>query len=163
MIKMKKCLKIIILVLIFSFLISSQYSIFATDKDEEATIDTSITGDSFTKALNPDGISGTAEQLSNPFVKFIHQVVNPILGFIQIIGGILTVVSIALFGFGMLLTGNEHLSGELGLRMMGGPHGGGGPEAKLELLNFGRRLLIGAVLLFCSASIVKFVFYVFNK
>lgn len=60
MIKMKKCLKIIILVLIFSFLISSQYSIFATDKDEEATIDTSITGDSFTKALNPDGISGTA-------------------------------------------------------------------------------------------------------
>lgn len=41
---MKKCLKIIILVLIFSFLISSQYSIFATDKDEEATIDTSITG-----------------------------------------------------------------------------------------------------------------------
>lgn len=162
MIKMKKCLKIIILVLIFSFLISSQYSIFATDKDEEATIDTSITGDSFTKALNPDGISGTAEQLSNPFVKFIHQVVNPILGFIQIIGGILTVVSIALFGFGMLLTGNEHLSGELGLRMMGGLHGGGGPEAKLELLNFGRRLLIGAVLLFCSASIVKFVFYVFN-
>lgn len=161
MIKMKKCLKIIILVLIFSFLISSQYSIFATDKDEEATIDTSITGDSFTKALNPDGISGTAEQLSNPFVKFIHEVVNPILGFIQIIGGILTVVSIALFGFGMLLTGNEHLSGELGLRMMGGPHGGG-PEAKLELLNFGRRLLIGAVLLFCSASIVKFVFYVFN-
>lgn len=159
---MKKCLKIIILVLIFSFLISSQYSIFATDKDEEATIDTSITGDSFTKALNPDGISGTAEQLSNPFVKFIHQVVNPILGFIQIIGGILTVVSIALFGFGMLLTGNEHLSGELGLRMMGGPHGDGGPEAKLELLNFGRRLLIGAVLLFCSASIVKFVFYVFN-
>ena len=150
------------LVLIFSFFISSQYSIFATDKDEEATIDTSITGDSFTKALNPDGISGTAEQLSNPFVKFIHQVVNPILGFIQIIGGILTVVSIALFGFGMLLTGNEHLSGELGLRMMGGPHGGGGPEAKLELLNFGRRLLIGAVLLFCSASIVKFVFYVFN-
>ena len=121
MIKMKKCLKIIILVLIFSFFISSQYSIFATDKDEEATIDTSITGDSFTKALNPDGISGTAEQLSNPFVKFIHQVVNPILGFIQIIGGILTVVSIALFGFGMLLTGNEHLSGELGLRMMGGP------------------------------------------
>ena len=162
MIKMKKCLKIIILVLIFSFFISSQYSIFATDKDEEATIDTSITGDSFTKALNPDGISGTAEQLSNPFVKFIHQVVNPILGFIQIIGGILTVVSIALFGFGMLLTGNEHLSGELGLRMMGGPHGGGGPEAKLELLNFGRRLLIGAVLLFCSASIVIFVFYVFN-
>ena len=69
MIKMKKCLKIIILVLIFSFFISSQYSIFATDKDEEATIDTSITGDSFTKALNPDGISGTAEQLSNPFVK----------------------------------------------------------------------------------------------
>lgn len=156
---MKKCLKVIVLILIFSLLISSHYSIFATDKEE--IIDTDITGSSFTAALNPDGISGIAEQLSNPFVKFIHDVVNPILGFVQIIGGLLTVVSIALFGLGMLLTGNEHLSGELGLRMMGGPHGGG-PEAKLELLNFGRRLLIGAVLLFCSASIVKFVFYVFN-
>lgn len=154
---MKKCLKIITLVLIFSFFMSSHYFIFAKDK----TINTKITGGSFIKSLNPDGISGKAETWSNPFVNFIHSVVNPILGFVQIIGGILTVVSIALFGLGMVLSGNEHLSGELGLRM-GGSHGGGGPEAKMELLNFGRRLLIGAVLLFCSATIVKFVFYVFN-
>lgn len=156
MIKMKKCLKIIISILIFSFFINSQYPILAADK----TIDTSITSEGFIKSLNPNGLSGEAEEWSNPFVKFIHSVVNPILGFVQVIGGILTVISIALFGLGMLLSGNEHLAGELGLKI-GGAHGGG-PEAKLELLNFGRRLLIGAVLLLFSASIVKFVFYVFD-
>lgn len=155
---MKKCLKLIILFLLFSFLMNSQYSIFAANK--EKNIDTSIISSGFVKSLNPNGLSEEAEKWSNPFVKFIHSVVNPILGFVQVIGGFLTVVSIALFGIGMLLSGNEHLAEEIGLKI-GGFHGGG-PEAKLELLNFGRRLLIGAVLLFCSATIVKFVFYVFD-
>lgn len=158
---MRKCFKIISLILLFNLIICSHYSSFAEKKEKKATIDTSITSNKFLKDLNPDGLTDTAEKLSSPFVKFIQEVVNPILGFVQVIGGFLTIVSIALFGLGMLLTGNEHLSRELGLRMTGGPRGGG-PETKLELLNFGRSLLIGAVLLFCSATIVKFVFYVFN-
>lgn len=166
---MKKCIKIISLVFIISSLVfSSHYSSFAaskntTKKSNDKTIDTDITGNTFIEDLKPDNLNGTPEKLSTPFVNLIHNVVNPILGVVQVIGGILTVVSIALFGLGMLLSGNEHLAGDLGLRMMG-DHGGhgGGPDAKVELLNFGRALLIGAVLLFCSATIVKFVFYIFN-
>ena len=131
-------------------------------KSDDENIYTDITGDNFIEDLKPDNLSGAAENLSSPFVKLIHDVVNPILGVVQVIGGILTVISVAMFGLGMLLSGNDHLAGDLGLRMMGGPGGKGGPEAKLELLNFGRTLLIGAVLLFCSATIVKFVFYIFN-
>ena len=151
---MKKYLKIINFVLLLSLIISStHYSIFADD----GTIDTSILGSNFVKELNPDGLDDDAEALTTPFVKFIHNVVNPILGFVQIIGGILTVVSIALFGFGMLLSGNSQLADEVGLRTLGGgPHGG------RDLLIFGRTMLIGSVLLFFSASIVKFVFFVFN-
>ena len=158
---MKKYLKIINFVLLLSLIISStHYSIFADD----GTIDTSILGSNFVKELNPDGLDDDAEALTTPFVKFIHNVVNPILGFVQIIGGILTVVSIALFGFGMLLSGNSQLADEVGLRTFGGgPHGGkGGPDARRDLLIFGRTMLIGSVLLFFSASIVKFVFFVFN-
>ena len=124
---MKKCIKIISLVFIISSLVfSSHYSSFAaskntTKKSNDKTIDTDITGNTFIEDLKPDNLNGTPEKLSTPFVNLIHNVVNPILGVVQVIGGILTVVSIALFGLGMLLSGNEHLAGDLGLRMMGGP------------------------------------------
>ena len=117
---MKKCIKIISLVFIISCLVfSSHYSCFA--KSTEENIDTDITGNTFIEDLKPDNLNGAAEKLSTPFVDLIHNVVNPVLGVVQVIGGILTVVSIALFGLGMLLSGNEHLAGDLGLRMMGGP------------------------------------------
>lgn len=124
---MKKSIKIISLVFIISSLVfSSHYSSFAaskntTKKSNDKTIDTDITGNTFIEDLKPDNLNGTPEKLSTPFVNLIHNVVNPILGVVQVIGGILTVVSIALFGLGMLLSGNEHLAGDLGLRMMGGP------------------------------------------
>lgn len=134
---MKKCIKIISLVFIISSLVfSSHYSCFAkqetitgedkgmkkqSTKSDPNEIDTNIIGDNFIKDLKPDNLDGPAEQLSTPFVELIQNVVNPVLGVVQVIGGILTVVSIALFGLGMLLSGNEHLAGDLGLRMMGGP------------------------------------------
>ena len=150
---MKKSIKIISFVIIIFLVLNAHYSCLAAD------LDTDITSGRFVKDLNPNGLDGAPETLSTPIVNFIHNVVNPILGFVQIIGAILTVVSVALFGLGMLLTGNEGISRELGLGM-GGPHGG--PDTKMALLNFGRTMLIGAVLLFCSSTIVKFVFYIFN-
>ncbi len=158
---MKKYLKIVSFILLTSIIISStHYSIYAKDSE----IDTSIMGSKFVEDLNPDGLDGPAETLSTPIVNFIKNVINPILGFVQIIGGILTVISIALFGFGMLLSGNGHLADEVGLAgFRGGPHGGkGGPDARHDLLMFGRTMVIGSVLLFFSASIVKFVFFIFN-
>lgn len=150
---MNKCIKIICLVFIISLIFNTHYSCFASNKDAE--IDTSIMNDSFIKDLNPNGVSGAAEKISTPFVKIIHEVVSSVLGFVQLIGGILMVVSIAMFGLGLLLSGNQGLAGELGLRS-------GDPEARVELLNFGRRLLIGSVLLFSSSTLVKFVFNIFD-
>ena len=124
---MKKCIKIISLVFIISSLVfSSHYSSFAeskntTNKSDDENIYTDITGNTFIEDLKPDNLNETPEKLSTPFVNLIQNVVNHVLGVVQVIGGILTVVSIALFGLGMLLSGNEHLAGDLGLRMMGGP------------------------------------------
>ncbi len=167
---MNKCKKIISLIFIIFIISSTHYSCFATQQIKIAkgndVIDTKITSNSFIRDLSPDGLNGTAEQISTPFVSFIHQIVNPILGVVQIIGGVLTVISIAIFGFNMLLGGNSELANDIALGHGIGMHGekGGpkeGPGAKKEMLDFGRSLLIGAVLLFCSATIVKFVFSIF--
>ena len=157
--KMKKNMKLISFIIIIFLVLNSHYSCWAANNEADNELDTRITSDSFVTGLNPNGLSGTAEKLSTPLVKFIKKVTNPILGFIQIVGAILTVVSVAIFGFGLLLTGNEGIAQELGLHMMGQR---GGPEAKMELIKFGRTMLIGSVLLFCSSSLVKFVFYAFS-
>ena len=166
--KCKKIISLIFIIFIIFIISSTHYSCFATQQIKIAkgndVIDTKITSNSFIRDLSPDGLNGTAEQISTPFVSFIHQIVNPILGVVQIIGGVLTVISIAIFGFNMLLGGNSELANDiaLGLGMHGEKEGQKeGPDAKKEMLDFGRSLLIGAVLLFCSATIVKFVFSIF--
>ena len=150
---MKKILKIIIV--IFSCLIIYiNYPCLA--ENETTTIDTDITSDQFIKDLDPNSVDGIAADLSNPFVSAIQKIINPILGFVQVIGGLLMVVYVAMYGFGMLVISNEPLAGELGINLKGGA------KNKVELINFGRTLLIGSVLLFSSATIVKFVFKIFS-
>lgn len=153
---MKKRGIIISLIFIISIIFNLNYSCFAVDN-----IDTSILSNSFITNLNPEGMNDTAETLSTPFVNFIHRIVNPILGFVQIIGGILTIISIAIFGFGLFLNGNDKLAMDLGFGIVR-RHKAGGPEAKMELLDFGRGIFIGSVLLFSGAAIVKIIFAVFN-
>lgn len=151
---MSKYIKVISLLFMICLIFNINYSCFASN--EEANIDTSIISENFIKDLNPDEVSGAAESLSTPFVNLIQTVVNSILGFIQVIGGILMVVSVAMFGFGMVLSGNGNLAGELGIKING--ESKGGADARFELLSYGRRLLIGSILLFSSATLVKFVF-----
>ena len=109
---MKKILKIIIV--IFSCLIIYiNYPCLA--ENETTTIDTDITSDQFIKDLDPNSVDGIAADLSNPFVSAIQKIINPILGFVQVIGGLLMVVSVAMYGFGMLVISNEPLAGEVGI------------------------------------------------
>lgn len=116
---MKKSIKIISLVFIISVIFNLNYSCFAGDDDNDLDdndlIDTSILSDSFVSGLNPEGLDGMAETLSTPIVNFIHRIVNPILGFIQIIGGLMSIVSVAMFGFGLFLNGNDKLANDLDL------------------------------------------------
>lgn len=155
----KNLLKIGILTILVILIISSHDSILA--KGDE--IDTGITSDSnFANEFNPqkidiDGKSAVGK-MSKPFTNAITGIVNPILGVIQTIGGLLMIVSIAVFGFYMVVMSHGPLAQDLGI---GGPRGNG-PEAKINLLNFGRSLLIGSVLLFTSATLVRFVFNLFT-
>lgn len=149
--------KILFLFIIFCVVFNAHSSCLAATNSNNETIDTSILSDNFTDELSPNQVNGAGEKISTPLVNFITKIVNSILGFIQIIGGILMVISVAMFGLGMLLNGNGDLARELGI---GEQANGGSPDAKVALLNYGRTLLIGSVLLFSSASLVKFVFYI---
>ena len=118
------------------------------------TIETSITSEGFANDLNPDNIGSTGEKLASPFVNVIREIVKKVLRIIQVIGGFLMVISFALFGFGMVASGNKGLAGDLGIFTT--------PNSKENLLKFGRNLLIGSALLFASSTIVQFVFKAIN-
>lgn len=156
MIIMKKyLLKIIYLTIIFSLIISTHYSSLADDD----TIDTSIKSDSnFANEFNPQNIDDDSSNLSQPFTNAIVKIVNAILAVIQTIGGLLMIVSVAIFGFYMVVMSHGPLAQDLGI----GGKQGNSPDAKVGLLNFGRSLLIGSVLLFSSATLVRFVFNIFT-
>lgn len=159
----KSLLKIISLTILFTLIISTHYSILATDD----TIDTSITADSnFANEFNPQkvelGDDDNAQTLegkwATPLTKAITKIVNPILSVIQTIGGLLMIVSVAIYGFYMVAMSHGPLAQDLGI----GGGRGGSPDGKIGLLNFGRSLLIGSVLLFSSATLVRFVFNIFT-
>lgn len=173
---MKTKIKIILIIILTTLLCSTHYSCYATTSNEKImmkisanssnkVLDTSITSENFLTNLDPDDLNshggGVASAVSAPFISIIHTIVNAIMGLIQVIGGILMVISIAVYGFGMLLQGNPKFSETLGVPGMG--FGGkDGPEAKVELLKFGKNLLIGSFLLLMSSTLVKFVFNIFK-
>ena len=172
---MKKGIKIVSLIILFILITSARYSIFANNSiqiakggllenggeagDKKVTIDTDITSDKFLDEYNPNNRSketGAVGKLSSPIIKFIVTIVNKLVGVIQLIGGLLSIVSVAIFGFALVVSGNGDLAADLNLNIAGKPRG------KKELLDFGRSMLIGSVLLFSSATLVRFVFNIFN-
>lgn len=147
-------LKILSLTILFSLIISTHYSCLA----EGDKIDTSIKSDSdFANEFNPQN-EDLEGDLSEPFTSAIVEIVNTILKVIQTIGGLLMIVSVAIFGFYMVVMSHGPLAQDLGI---GGPRGNMA-DAKMGLLNFGRNLLIGSILLFSSATLVRFVFNIFT-
>ena len=117
------------------------------------TIDTSITSDQFVSDLDPNKVSGEPKSMSTTVINFLQKIIKPVLGIIQAIGGFIMIVSLGIYGYGLLLSGNNGLAKDLGIK---NPHNVAG------IKNFGRSILIGSVLLFFSTMIVKFVFQIFN-
>ena len=117
------------------------------------TIDTSITSDQFVSDLDPNKVSGEPKSMSTTVINFLQKIIKPVLGIIQAIGGFIMIVSLGIYGYGLLLSGNNGLAKDLGIK---NPHNVAG------IKNFGRSILIGSVLLFFSTIIVKFVFQIFN-
>ena len=148
---MEKSLKILCFIFLFSLILSTHYSVFAAGSNKN-TLDTKITTNSFIDGMNPDkiGEKSTSGQLASSFIIVIQGIVNPVLGILQVIGGFLMVVSFAIFGFGLIASGNNGWSESLGLHKT--------PNQKENLLKFGRNLLIGSSLLFAGSTVVVFVF-----
>ena len=148
---MEKSLKILCFIFLFSLILSTHYSVFAAGSNKN-TLDTKITTNSFIDGMNPDkiGEKSTSGQLASSFIIVIQGIVNPVLGILQVIGGFLMVVSFAIFGFGLIASGNDGWSVSLGLHTT--------PNQNKNLLKFGRNLLIGSSLLFAGSTVVVFVF-----
>ena len=197
MIKMKKCLKIIIFVFIIVLITNLHCSCFAitnlendtlsdnnivqervytkvgdnkkknnnkknnnkkSNKESDTTetvktIDTSITSNQFVSDLDPNKVSDEPKSMSTTVINFLQEIIKQVLGIIQAIGGFIMIVSLGIYGYGLLLSGNNGLAKDLGIK---NPHNVAG------IKNFGRSILIGSVLLFFSTMIVKFVFQIFN-
>ena len=157
---MKKFFKIISLVLLFNIIWGICYSTLAVEKGQTITekreqserkkIDTSITSDTFVNNMNPNKTGGKANKIIQPVTKLMKTVINNILQILQIIGGFLMVVSFAIMGFGLIASGNGPLSRDLGIKNT--------PNTRETLMNYGRNILIGSVLLFASSTIVLFVY-----
>ncbi len=146
----------IVLILLYILLVGSHYSTYASSGEKES-IDLTINSDEFFETYNPQKeLSNEANQITEPFINIILEIVNKALAFLQVFGGLLTIISVAIYGFRLFLNANPKLADDLGfntnLR---------GDQIK-NLQDFGRSLLIGSILLFASTTLVRFVFSVFS-
>ena len=147
---LSKCFFLILL--IFALLIIPFYKVYADD------INLDITDPSFSEEFKPsDSESGITSDLASPFVNTIVQVVNPILGILQVIGILLSVVSLSFFGLAIISSNTDtDLLGSI-LPMSGKSS----PEATERFKIFFRNFFIGAFFLVSSTTIVKIVFKLF--
>lgn len=140
----------ITLLLLFTLLNSSVYRIYAVDD-----LNLNITSDEFKNEFKPKKKeTGIAGDLASPFVNTIIQVVNPILGIIQFLGIVTSVISISFFGLIMIASnaGTDVLSGILPTL------DASSPEGMERLKKFAKNFVIGSVFLMSSTTIVKLFF-----
>ena len=139
----------LLIIIIFTLLNALFYTVYADD------INLDITSKKFLEEFKPGKKdSGTTNALSSPFINTIIQVVNPVLGIIQVIGAILSVVSIAIFGINMILS-STHVSAAI----FNTPEHT--PDARAKMLEYLRYLIIGSIFLTASVTIVRVVFNIF--
>ena len=141
---------IFILTILFILVIGTPNSNYAKK------INTDITSNSFKEQFDPldENPSTTTETIANPLMNSIVEIVNSILGVIQVIGGVLTIISIAFIGFSKVISIDSGLAKDLGLNA---------PNARKSLLDHGRLIIVGSILLFFSATFVRLVFALFNR
>ena len=126
------------------------------------SIDTDILSNNFTDQFDPKQSGG--ETLSRPFTALIVLIVNRILGILQVIGAIILVISLALYGFKGILGSGDGIAKELGLFIgkstneYGNEVSGVQSIDKKSLSNTFRKITLCLFILFGSDTIVKIVF-----
>lgn len=141
---MKKYLiNTIILIILFILVIGLPNQALAAE--------TAIFGDDFFNEYDPTKSSAGIE---GPIMEAIVQIVNRILGALQIIGGLAAVISIAFYGFRHILNADPGLGRDLGLSN----NEMNSSNIRIELNNWARVMIIGSLILFFGSTIVKIVF-----
>ena len=141
---------------IISLLIIIACLLVSTQTTYAITLKTDITDDAFINDFNPkNGATGkTQNAIATPISNFIVTIANAILTIIQIIGGIVAIISVALFGLSSIISSDMPLMEDIfGSKMPGRSS----PEYKIALQDFFRRMIIGAILLLAGSSIVKII------
>ena len=147
--KMKKM--IISLIVIMTFLLTSTQ----LESLADVTLNTDITSDNVIDQFNPSGELNDTQSWADPITNFIAgNIANRILSIIQVIGGILTIISLALYGLFSIIKIDPKLAEDLfGGRLIGRES----PQFKIDLQDFLRRVIIGSILLFAGGTVVKAV------
>ena len=138
--------------LLFALLNSLFYTVYAND------INLDITSDTFSEEFKPgEDESGITEDLASPFVNTILQIVNPILGIIQVIGFVLSVISISFFGLVAIASHTDLFNDIL-------PTSEDQSPVTMEKYRiFLRNFMVGAIFLTSATTIAKIIFDFFMK
>ena len=130
--------------------------------NECRAIDTDIMSNTFTDQFNPN--NSTGDPISRKFTALIVIIVARILTILQVLGGILLVMSIAVAGINGIFGSGGDVAEDLGLSVGTSRNQFGLKLPGVKTLNKGalsmiiRRVSIGSIILFGSATIVKIVF-----
>ena len=128
-------------------------NIFLTTSVQADNVNVNIMDDGFIDEFNPND-STEIDTITDPITGTMVAIIKRVLGILQVVGALLSVLSIAFFGYNRLLSANESMGRELGF----GPHGPGqSPDTKRSMMDFSRSMLIGSLLLFSSVTIVNIV------
>ncbi len=153
--KMKKMIISLIVIMMF-FLTSTQIVSLA-----DVTLDTDITSNNIVKQFNPNGEDGDIQGWASPITNFlVKNISNKVLTIIQVIGGILTILAVALYGFISIVGVDQRLSNDLFGATLPGRES---PNFRMNLQDVLRRVIIGSILLFASGTIVKAVMLLLLK
>ncbi len=121
------------------------------------TIDLDIMDENFTDQFSPVAKETNLSQtVSEPFLNVIKPIINKILGLLQWVGIILTVLSMTYYGINILLA-QTPFANDLGLVGIL-DDGKTGKATKKDLQDYARHVLIGSIFLLSSTTIVKVVF-----
>lgn len=160
----KKRIIIKLFIIFFILIISSLSNISLA---ESKTIETDILNPNFTNEFDPS--KDADEGLTGPFTKIIVSVASRILTILQIIGGIIFVISLAMAGLNGIFGVGEGVAEDLGLNI-GKTRSDAGIEYdtvnqlnKRTLSKIIRRSTIGSIFLLSSTTIVKIVFHLFSS
>lgn len=119
--------------------------------------------DDFANQFDANNDDGSA--MSKPITDLIVTIVNHILVILQILGAVILVLSIAIFGINSVLSADKGVAKTLGLYLTLDKNDYGkdisSTISKSDLLDSMRSAIIGSFILFMSSTIVKIVFGIF--